>query len=260
MARLYDAAMSDRVALRVAAWYSDLEKRHFASLTFAEVRRALQALSSLYVERRDRLAKGNALDSAGKRAAFALFYTPLHFFTVREIVRALRAADPPLRRIVDLGCGTAAAGAAWAIEARGRPVVEGIDASGWAIGEAEWNLAALRLTATLRRGRLRDARFGRPAEGIVAAYTVNELDDPSRAELLSRLLAAHASGSRVLVVEPIARRPVPFWTAWAEAFRARGGRDDLWRFPSELPDNLRLLDKAAGLDHRELTARSLWLG
>lgn len=252
--------MTDRSASRVAAWYAALEARHLETLTFAEVRRALQSLSSLYVERRDRLGRGAALDSAGKRAAFALFYGPLHFFIVREIVRALRAADPPLRRIVDLGCGSAAAGAAWAVEARGRPEVSGIDASGWAIGEAEWNLKTLRLTATLRRGRLKDARFGSPAEGIVAAYTVNELDDPARAELLGRLLAAHASGSRVLVVEPIARRPVPFWPAWAEAFRAAGGRDDLWRFPAELPESMRLLDKAAGLDHRELTARSLWLG
>lgn len=252
--------MSDRAASRVAAWYSALEARHLESLTFAEVRRALQALSSLYVERRDRLGRGGALDSAGKRAAFALFYGPLHFFTVREIVRALRAAEPPLRRIVDLGCGTAAAGAAWAIEARGRPAVAGIDPSGWAIGEAEWNLEKLRLTATLRRGHMSDARFGGPAEGIVAAYTVNELDDPSRKELLGRLLTAHTSGSRVLVVEPIARRPVPFWTAWADAFRAQGGRDDTWRFRSELPETLRLFDKAAGLDHRELTARSLWLG
>jgi hypothetical protein len=260
MARLYDAAMSDRAAGRIAAWYAALEARHLATLSFPEVRRALQALSSLYVERRDRLGRGAALDSAGKRAAFALFYGPLHFFTVREILRALRAAEPPLRRIVDLGCGTAAAGAAWAIEARGRPAVAGIDASGWAIGEAEWNLTALRLTAVLRRGRISDARFGKPAEGIVAAYAVNELDDPSRAELLGRLIAAHAAGSRVLIVEPMARRPVPFWQAWSEAFRAAGGRDDEWRFPSDLPETMRLLDKAAGLDHRELTARSLWLG
>jgi hypothetical protein len=260
MARLYDAVMSDRAAERVAAWYTALEARHLETLTFPEVRRALQALSSLYVERRDRLGRGAALDSAGKRAAFALFYGPLHFFTVREIVRALRAAEPPLRQIVDLGCGTAAAGAAWAIEARGRPAVTGIDASGWAVGEAEWNLTALRLTATLRRGRLSDARFGKPAEGIVAAYAVNELDEPSRAELLGRLLTAHGAGSRVLVVEPIARRAVPFWTAWSDAFRAAGGRDDTWRFPAELPETMRLLDKASGLDHRELTARSLWLG
>jgi hypothetical protein len=252
--------MDDRAEGRIEGWYAALEARHLATLTFQEVRRALQSLTAIYVERRDRLGRGAALDSNGKRAAFALFYGPLHFLTVREIVRALHAADPPLRRVVDLGCGTAAAGAAWAVEARGRPDVLGIDTSGWAIGEAGWNAETLRVKATFRRGPWSGAGFGKPAEGIVAAYTVNELDEPGRAALLHRLLAAHAAGSRVLIVEPIARRPVPFWPAWADAFRAAGGRADTWRFPAELPERMRLLDKAAGLDHRELTARSLWLG
>jgi methylase of polypeptide subunit release factors len=188
------------------------------------------------------------------------FYGPLHFLIVREIVAALHAAEPPLHRVVDLGCGTGSAGAAWALEAARRPTVSGIDASGWAVGEAEWNLRTLGLTANVRRGNLVDAVFGAAGEAIVVAYATNELDDASREKLLTGLLAAHDKGSRVLVVEPIARRPVPFWTAWAEAFRAAGGRADMWRFPAVLPERMRLLDKAAGLDHRELTARSLWLG
>jgi len=251
--------MSERPDEEVDAWYAALEARHLQTLTFTEVRRALQALSSLYVERRDRLTRGAALEGAGKRAAFALFYGPLHFLTVREVVRALNAADPPPRRVVDLGCGTAVAGAAWALEARGRPPVSGIDGSGWAIGEAEWNARALGVTASFRRGNLVEARMGAAGEAIVAAYAVNELDEPSRAELLRRLLTAHSQGSRVLVIEPIARSPVPFWPAWADAFRAAGGRDESWRLPAVFPERMRLLDKAAGLDHRTLTARSLWL-
>ena len=80
-----------------AAHYADLEARHLSELTFAEVRRALQALSSLYVERRERMAEGAVFDGAGKRAAFALYYGPMHFLLVREIVRALGppAAPPP---------------------------------------------------------------------------------------------------------------------------------------------------------------------
>jgi len=251
--------MNERPGTDFEAWYAALEARHLVSLTFPEVRRALQALSSLYVLRRDRLVPGRALDGAGKRAAFAMFYGPLHFLIVREIVDTLHAVDPPVLRIVDLGCGTGAAGAAWALEAGGRPPVSGIDASGWAVGEAEWNLRTLGLTANVRRANLVQAVLGSAGEGIVAAYAVNELDDSSRAELLRHLLAAHARGSRVLVVEPIARRPVPFWPAWVDAFRAAGGRADTWRFPAVLPERMKLLDKAAGLDHRELTARSLWL-
>ena len=256
---MYDDAVAERTDTGVDAWYAALEARHLQTLTFTEVRRALQALSSLYVERRGRLSQGSALEGAGKRAAFALFYGPLHFLTVREIVRALNAADPPPRRIVDLGCGTAVAGAAWALEAGGRPPVSGIDGSGWVIGEAEWNTKALGVTAALRRGNLVEATIGAPSEGIIAAFAVNELDDASRTVLLRRLLTAHTRGSRVLVVEPIARTPVPFWPAWAEAFQAAGGRDDTWRFQAVFPERMELLDKAAGLDHRTLTARSLWL-
>src|SRR4249920_3711800 len=137
--------MSARPSIDVDAWYAALEARHLASLTFQEVRRALQALSSLYVERRERLVLGAALEGAGKRAAFALFYGPLHFLTVREVVRALGAAEPPPRELLDLGCGTGAAGAAWALEARGKTEVHGVDRSGWAAGEARWTLRRLGL-------------------------------------------------------------------------------------------------------------------
>src|SRR5829696_8307730 len=95
------------------AWLAALEERHLANFTPAEVGRALRALSSCYVERRSRLAAGAALEGAGKRAAFALFYAPLHFqVTLHVIGRLVGAAD--VDAIVDLGCGTGAAGAAWA--------------------------------------------------------------------------------------------------------------------------------------------------
>lgn len=252
--------MRDSADDDVTAWYRALEERHLATLTFPEVRRALQALSSLYVERRGKLGHGAAFDGAGKRAAFAMFYGPLHFLTVREVVRAVGAAEPPPHRVVDLGCGTGVAGAAWALETAGRARVAGLDASGWALGEAEWNARVLGVAGTFRRGDLQEARMGGAGEGIVAAYAVNELPDAARETLRERLLAAHGAGSRVLVIEPIARRPVPWWPAWEGAFQAAGGRSDEWRFPAALPERMRLLDKAAGLDHRELTARSLWLG
>ena len=41
--------------------------------------------------------------------------------------------------------------------------------------------------------------------------------------------------------------------------RSAGGREDEWRRSLPLPERLRLLDKAAGLDHREIKARSLHL-
>ena len=71
---------------RFAHWIAALEAKHLAELTFPEVSRALRALSSTYVERRQKLAQGAALSGAGKRAAFALFYGPLHYLLIREIV------------------------------------------------------------------------------------------------------------------------------------------------------------------------------
>ena len=127
--------------------------RHLSELTFAEVRRALQALSSLYVERRERMAGGAALDGAGKRAAFALYYGPMHFLLVREIVRGLSLHAP--RRILDLGCGTGTAGAAWALEGGSRARVEGVDRNGWAVTEARWTYARLGLDGRATRGPTR---------------------------------------------------------------------------------------------------------
>ena len=115
-------------------WVLALERRHLADLRVSEVTRALRALSSAYVERRhgsgvptgQQKVRGT-LDSAGKRAAFALFYAPLHFIAVERIVTTLGAHRPGPRLIADIGCGTGAAGAAWAMAASSRAAVIGID-------------------------------------------------------------------------------------------------------------------------------------
>ena len=88
---------------RFESWLDALDQRHLANLTPSEVTRALRALSSCYVERREKLASGGPLDSAGKRAAFALFYAPLHFMIAERIVTGLNAAAS-IKRLLDLGC------------------------------------------------------------------------------------------------------------------------------------------------------------
>src|SRR3954447_20830852 len=92
-------------------WLSSLEDRHLGDLTFPEVSRSLRALSATYVERRQKLAEGAALAGRGKRAAFALFYGPLHHLLVSHIVQQLPGALDEVPALVDLGCGTGAAGA-----------------------------------------------------------------------------------------------------------------------------------------------------
>jgi trans-aconitate methyltransferase len=181
----------------------------------------------------------------------------MHFLLVREVVRALGTALRAPRRILDLGCGTGTAGAAWALECEPRARVEGVDRSGWAAAEARWTFARLGLDGRATRGDATTAALPAPPAGILAAFTVNELAEEPRRRLLARLLAAARAGSTVLVVEPIARRVTPWWPEWAEAVRAAGGREDEWRFRPELPARLALLGKAAGLDSRELTGRSL---
>jgi hypothetical protein len=242
---------------RMAAWLAALEKRHLADLTASEAARALRALSSCYVERRAKV--GFALDTAGKRAAFGLFYAPLHYLVVREVVRAIPGASAGVRQIHDLGCGTGAAGAAWAVEC-GAVRVRGIDRHPWAVAEANWTYRQLVLDGRAMQEDVdRATLHGGDGDGILAAYTINELPDATRSALLPRLLDAHARGSRILIVEPIARRMATWWDAWAKAVTAAGGTAAEWRFKTPLPTRQRDLGRAAGLDPRELTARSLWL-
>ena len=245
---------------RVARWLRALDERHLANLTPSEVGRALRALSSCYVERRGKLATGGALDSAGKRAAFALFYAPLHFLVLREVVRATPDAGArAVSAITDLGCGTGAAGAAWALECE-RCTVHGVDRNAWTVAEAQWTYRTLDMSGRALKGDLDTANLvGAPTRAVLAAYTVNELSDAARAALLPRLLAAHEQGARILIVEPIARRMAGWWSGWQRAFAAAGGESREWRFTVPLPDRQRQLGRAAGLDPRELTARSLWL-
>lgn len=242
----------------VSAWLSALEKRHLANLRPSEAARALRALSSCYVERRSKLAKGGALESAGKRAAFALFYGPLHFLVTREIVRAIEPARY-VAQILDLGCGTGAAGAAWAVES-GRCTINGLDRHPWAVAESNWTYRALGIGGYAGQGDIDRAPIrGRGGHGILAAYAVNEISEETRLALLPRLLEAHERGARVLIIEPIAKRLSPWWSHWAQAFAAAGGRADEWRFPIDLPERQRQLGRAAGLAPKGLTARSLWM-
>jgi SAM-dependent methyltransferase len=266
-------------------WLTALERRHLSNLTFPEVSRALRALSATYVERRDRLREGAALAGAGKRAAFALFYGPLHYLLIREIVRAIPgAAGGPERAalhdgaartaadavhapalsgpalLIDLGCGTGSTGAAWAEACAPHPQVIGVDRHPWVLAEAADTYREFGLRARTMRGDAATFAFPQRRAMILAAFVVNELNDDKRDTLLQRLLERIATGDTVLVVEPLARSVARWWGSWARAFASVGGRADEWRFRAELPAIVAKLDRAAGLNHRELTGRSLYAG
>jgi len=242
------------------AWLAALEARHLADLTFPEVSRSLRALSATYVERRDRLSEGAALSGAGKRAAFALFYGPIHYLLVAGIVRQLPRAAAGAAQLVDLGCGTGASGAAWAGACDRRPQIIGVDRHPWALAEAARTYRELGLRARTIRGDAATVALPRSPALLLAAFTANELSEDARETLLRRLLERAKRGDRVLVVEPLAGFVAPWWNQWQKAFSETGGRADQWRFRVELPSIVAKLDRAAGLDHRELTGRSLYIG
>ncbi len=267
--------------LTVDNFLTDLEARHLADLRFSDVTRALRALSSAYVERRESaLADHKALDGAGKRAAFALYYGPLHYLLVQHIITSIDAPlEPGL--VVDLGCGTGVAGAAVAnhlhapedlralrspdtLRALRAPRVLGIDTHPWTLDEARATYKAFGLTHDVRRGHAARTRFPADASIIVAAFVVNELKDNDRPELLRNLIGNQERGTRnggrrVLIIEPISQRISPWWDQWAAEFIKRGGRADVWKARIAPPPMVKRLAKASGLRPEMLTAKSLFL-
>ena len=244
-------------------WVDGLRRRHTEALTFPEIRKGVVALSRIYVEERNRMG-GNVFAGAGKRAAFACFYSPLHYLLVHEIVTALGAHEPPPSRIVDLGCGLLPAGVAWARAAGGRSEIVGVDQSAWALTEARASLGALGLNARLLKKRIDEAPLPKRGEALVAAFAVNELsdDDAALKKLLQRLVSSTRRGATVLIVEPMARRAARWWDEWSEVLATEGAeraRCDEWRFSVELPAFVSELDRASGLNHHELSGRSLFV-
>ena len=241
-----------------SSWFDAVQQRHQKHLTFSEIRRAVQALSSRYVERRGSLGRSSPLDGAGKRAAFAMFFAPLHFLLIRHVVRSLAASTGRSTTIVDLGCGTGVAGAAWALEAEPAVKVIGVDRNSWALDECRWTYRQFHIHGVTKAAAIPAFELPRRT-AVIAAFTINELDVATRSKLRKEFLRTPADTGPILVIEPIARRIASWWEDWAGEFKAAGGRQDEWRFRINLPEELARMDKAAGLNHGELTGRSLWL-
>src|SRR5439155_23032856 len=102
--------------------------------------------------------------------------------------------------LVDLGCGTGVAGAAWAGACSPPPQIVGVDRHRWALGEAAWTYRALGLDARTRQGDAASLLLPKSPALIVAAFSMNELPAASRETLFERLLARAARGDRILVV------------------------------------------------------------
>ena len=125
--------------------------------------------------------------------------------------------------------------------------------------EAAATYRAFAVPATLRQGDIASVSLPKGRAAILAAFTLNELADAERDALLARLVERASHGDRVLIVEPLAGFVARWWNRWRDVFEAAGGRADEWRVRTELPPIVAKLDRAAGLNHREITGRSLWL-
>ena len=241
--------------------------RHAAPLRRSEFLKAIRALSARYVERRATLADRSPLDSAGKRAAFAAYYAPMHYLTVWHVLGTLQSPNtPPLTRLVAPGCGTGVAGAAWAKRHPGASV-QGVDRSGWAVEEAAWTYRTLGISGRATRGDLVRSAEALAAPkpgaayvrqtGVILAWSGNELDAPARNRLLGTLVELGRTGASVLIVEPISRRAAPWFDDWAAVIAKAGGRHDDWSFDEPRPAALSRIDIEVGFDRAALTARSL---
>jgi SAM-dependent methyltransferase len=249
------AAFEPALAERIDAWLAEGVARA-APLTFSELRRGVQALSQRYVG--ERRGPGEALGSSAKRAAFTTFFAALHLATAYGAVRALPAsAFTGVTRVVDLGAGSGAVSAGVALAlAPARPALLALDRSGFALADAHRTFATFGLDGETRRVLL-PAGIPRLARGdlAVAGWFLNECDEAARERVLCALERGIAAGARVLVLEPLSGRVVPWWDEVAAQLARSGLATGSIRWRMQRPAWIVDMDRAARLDHRELGAR-----
>jgi hypothetical protein len=140
-----------------------------------------------------------------------------------------------------------------------KPRIVGIDRNPWAAAEAASTYRAFQLSSRTITGDVARVRWEAKRAAFLAAFVLNELPDADRARLVERLVGRAETGDPLLVIEPLAGFVAPWWRELQRVVEARGGRSDEWRFHPALPDIVARLDSAAGLNHREITGRSLWI-
>jgi hypothetical protein len=156
-------------------------------------------------------------------------------------------------RVVDLGAGTGAVGAALAL-ACGATRVLALDRSSWALGEARRSFAALGVAGRTRRAELpAGVPRTRPGDLLCAGWTLNECRPELRERIVTQLTRALDAGRGCLDPWPA---PLPVVGRLAASLAPRGF--ERLQVAIERPDWIERLDQAAGLDHREIGARVLW--
>lgn len=213
-----------RVAAAVedALWVAAARRLPAELLRPARLAEAIVERSRRYTSERERLAERlSGAAAAADLAARALFFAvtdaakialPLAELAARELVPAAR----PLR-VVDLGAGAGAMtlGLADVLAHADPPVdlaVVAIDRDDAALAlmrDAAGELARTLGGAIAVETRCEDVRrlaaAAESADLVLAGGLLNELDEPDRAPLLERALAALAPGGALVVIEPALR-------------------------------------------------------
>jgi SAM-dependent methyltransferase len=169
---------------------------------------------------RARLPRGY-LDDRLTRAGYAAYFAPANAEKVVRALRELAAADPgllrrPILRVLDLGCGTGAAGLGLAAAAPAAPrvVYEGIDVSRPALDDARWFLAEAAPGWEVRLREVDLAAGTPPGDKADLVFLVDALNeaalpqaDPTGAgaKLLRRALDRTAPDGHLVVIEPALR-------------------------------------------------------
>jgi hypothetical protein len=78
-----------------------------------------------------------------------------------------------------------------------------------------------------------------------------------RTEVGHRFRRAAQSGRFLLIAEPIARRPLPWWDSWITSWAPDRALEQEWNIPWERPQQIAAFDHATRLDHRTLRLRTL---
>ena len=134
------------------------------------------------------------------RGLRALLRAAALFVTRAILDRRFRSRPPACSDVLDVGCGTGAAGAAWAVRSarvtairrhRSPPVGGRRKPTGPTASSGS-------PAAPTQRDVSRAALSGRHGTAVIVAYTANELADAAAPALLDQLLGAPSCGARAL--------------------------------------------------------------
>lgn len=247
---------------RFDAWLSEARERFMPPLTVTEIRKGVQALSYLYVEKRvTGKAAARVMKGEGKRAALATFFAPLHFLALARGMAEIEREGGmgTVTRLHDLGCGSGATGAALAACLPRPPRVIGTDIAPWVLAQARATYDAFVPDGRAQRGALPSA-MPRTVAGdlLVFGWSLNELEDDVLRSVKGRLVSAMRRGTGLLIAEPLSTRITPWWQSWRADFEPLGVKELLVREEIERPEWIALLDQGSGLDHRVVGCRILW--